>query len=156
MGVKLRSGGGPLTCMLFFNAITCVGQGLGLAVPPGHGVIAVFAVFGVVVIGAVVVAIVTFKGRASFRVYAHLLAEKRRAEGWWGRVWEVRINGGGEGGANLRSIRPPGYIPFRTAAMRSFLGGHCPHTGHCENLTQKKHNNCARPGINTQTRPVLQ
>ena len=68
---------------------------------------------------------------------------------------DKRGGGGEERGADLRRIRPPGYIPFRTAVMRPFSGDHCPHTGHCENLTQKKHN-CARPGLNTQTRPVLQ
>ena len=67
--------------MLLFYAITCVGQGLGLAVLPAHGVVAVVAVFGVVVIDAVIVVIVAFKGRASFHVYVHLLAKKRKAEG---------------------------------------------------------------------------
>ena len=53
----------------------------------------------------------------------------------------------GGGGADQQRIHPPGYIPFYAAMMRPFLGEHCPHTGHYENLTQKKHN---------YARPVLQ
>ena len=37
----------------------------------------------------------TFNWRAPFRVYAHLLARKRRTERVWGRLWEMGINGGG-------------------------------------------------------------
>ena len=68
----------PWYVRCFFTLSPVLDKGPGPAVPPAYGAV---AVFGVVVIDAVVVAIVTFKGRASSRVYAHLLAKKRRAEG---------------------------------------------------------------------------
>ena len=86
--------------MLLFYAITCVAQGLGLAVPPAHGVVAVVTVFGVV------------KGRESFRVYTHLLANKRSAEGCWGRVWEVSINGRGGGAGQTCGVSTPLGISY--------------------------------------------
>ena len=109
--------------MLLFYAITCVAQGLGLAVPPTHGVVAVVTVFGVVVIDAVVVAIVTFKGRESFRVYAHLLAKKRRAEGCWDRVWEVSINGGGGGEGRPAAYPLPGVYLISYSRDETFFRG---------------------------------
>ena len=42
--------------VLLIYAITCVRQGLSLAVPPAHGAVSVVAVFGVVVVDTVVVA----------------------------------------------------------------------------------------------------